>query len=412
MSKIYIYNFGEGNADGNASMKNLLGGKGANLAEMSVLNIPVPAGFTITTEACTYFMHTGGKYPNGLVKEVEVALKAISVATGKIFGNTENPLLVSVRSGARMSLPYMMKAVLNIGLTSKTILGLIATSGNERFVWDAYRHLIMIYSDIVLEKSAGIEPELGNGIGELLEVCLLGIANEHAVSAGYHNFGATPRLNNLRGLVEVVGPAEQLGLCDIELDLIHQRDDLLLVGVIGESNLAGIGVVIPHETLHIHRKTIAHAANVLYEIERKLVIVTAGEVNVAGRDALDLADSEITRKASRDNLTMIDIAVGVRYLNLCGFVGGNLRNVDALRPHKLSRFDLGGSKLQLDHYRLTQRSGCDSTIKGSTAESFGPAAVIQDCLINAQMPDKIQIVIAHRLSLAGLKLFRVRNRDT
>ena len=168
-NKKNVYLFIKGKADGDAGMKNLLGGKGANLAEMAKLNIPVPAGFTITTEVCTYFMNSGGKYPEGLEKEVEEAIKLTGEAMGKTFGDPENPLLVSVRSGARMSMPGMMETVLNVGLTSKTIPGLISKSGNGRFVWDAYRRLITMYSDVVLEKAAGIETEDGEGIRQLLE---------------------------------------------------------------------------------------------------------------------------------------------------------------------------------------------------------------------------------------------------
>ena len=168
-NKKNVYLFIEGKADGDAGMKDLLGGKGANLAEMANLNIPVPAGFTITTEVCTYFMDNGGQYPEGLEREVEEAIKLTGEAMGKTFGDPENPLLVSVRSGARMSMPGMMETVLNVGLTSKTIPGLISKSGNGRFVWDAYRRLITMYSDVVLEKAAGIEPEEGGGIRQLLE---------------------------------------------------------------------------------------------------------------------------------------------------------------------------------------------------------------------------------------------------
>lgn len=168
-NKKNVYLFIKGKTDGDANMKNLLGGKGANLAEMANLNIPVPAGFTITTEVCSYFMNNGGQYPEGLEREVEEAIKLTGEAMGKTFGDPENPLLVSVRSGARMSMPGMMETVLNVGLTSKTIPGLISKSDNGRFVWDAYRRLITMYSDVVLEKAAGIEPEEGEGIRQLLE---------------------------------------------------------------------------------------------------------------------------------------------------------------------------------------------------------------------------------------------------
>ncbi len=165
-----VYLFGGGSADGSADMKNLLGGKGANLAEMARLGIPVPPGFTITTEVCTYFMKHGGKYPPGLKKEVAEGLKHMEKIMGSKFGDPKNPLLVSVRSGARQSMPGMMETVLNVGLTTKTIPGLVEKTGNERFVYDAYRRLIMMYADVVMEKAAGIEPPEGKAIRHLLEV--------------------------------------------------------------------------------------------------------------------------------------------------------------------------------------------------------------------------------------------------
>ncbi|MEM5871877.1 MAG: pyruvate, phosphate dikinase [Candidatus Aenigmatarchaeota archaeon] len=157
-----VYFFGGGKADGNEKMKELLGGKGANLAEMAGhknLRLPVPPGFTITTEVCNYYFKHNKTYPPGLKKQVEEAMKKIEKLTCKRFGDPENPLLVSVRSGARKSMPGMMETVLNIGLTEKTIPGLIKQTGNERFVYDAYRRLLMMYSDVVMEKAAGIEPE-------------------------------------------------------------------------------------------------------------------------------------------------------------------------------------------------------------------------------------------------------------
>jgi pyruvate,orthophosphate dikinase len=172
MAKIYVYSFGGGKADGNETMKNLLGGKGANLAEMAgnkELKLPVPPGFTLTTEVCTYYYENKKKYPASLKKEVETALHKIEKLMGKNFGDTTDPLLVSVRSGARKSMPGMMETVLNVGLTEKTIPGLIKASGNERFVYDAYRRLIMMYSDVVMEKAAGIEPKDDMGIRKQLE---------------------------------------------------------------------------------------------------------------------------------------------------------------------------------------------------------------------------------------------------
>jgi len=164
-----VYFFGDGKAEGNAKMKELLGGKGANLAEMSRLGIRVPPGFTVTTEVCTYFMNTNGKYPKGLKEEAETALKKVEKIMGARFGDAQNPLLFSVRSGARVSMPGMMESVLNIGLNETTSPGLIAKAGNERFVYDAYRRLIMMYSDVVMEKAAGIEPKEGMGIRQQLE---------------------------------------------------------------------------------------------------------------------------------------------------------------------------------------------------------------------------------------------------
>ncbi len=157
-----VYFFGGGKADGNESMKNLLGGKGANLAEMAGhknLRLPVPPGFTINTEVCTYYYKNKRTYPKTLKGEVNQALKKVEALMGKGFGDTQNPLLVSVRSGARRSMPGMMETVLNVGLTSKTIPGMIKEANNERFVYDAYRRLIMMYSDVVMEKAAGIEPK-------------------------------------------------------------------------------------------------------------------------------------------------------------------------------------------------------------------------------------------------------------
>lgn len=167
--KKYVYFFGPKGTEGSAEMRNLLGGKGANLAEMANLGLPVPAGFTITTEVCTYFMKHNGEYPEGLKEEVDAALKRTEEAMNMKFGDPENPLLVSCRSGARKSMPGMMETVLNVGLCSTTIPGLVKKTGNERFVYDAYRRLITMYSDVVMEKAEGIEPEEGQGIRQQLE---------------------------------------------------------------------------------------------------------------------------------------------------------------------------------------------------------------------------------------------------
>src|SRR3989339_1251293 len=150
-SKKYVYKFGGSKADGKAEMKNLLGGKGANLAEMGNIGIPVPAGFTITTEMCTVYYKLNRKYPKELQGQMEVGIKSIEKIMGAKFGNSDNPLLVSVRSGARISMPGMMDTVLNLGLNDVTVKGLAKQSGNERFAWDAYRRFVQMYGDVVLD---------------------------------------------------------------------------------------------------------------------------------------------------------------------------------------------------------------------------------------------------------------------
>ena len=139
-----VYRFGGKKAEGNGSMRELLGGKGANLAEMNLLGMPVPAGFTITTECCAEYYALGGGYSNDLRKDVAQAMKATEDIMGKKFGDPNDPLLVSCRSGARSSMPGMMDTILNIGLCSATIPGMIKKTGNPRFVYDAYRRLIMM----------------------------------------------------------------------------------------------------------------------------------------------------------------------------------------------------------------------------------------------------------------------------
>ncbi|MBQ2683447.1 MAG: pyruvate, phosphate dikinase [Thermoguttaceae bacterium] len=148
----YVYSFGKLGTDGDASMRNLLGGKGANLAEMAKIGLPVPSGFTITTEVCTYYYDNGKQYPPQLKDDVQAALATVEKAMGKKFGDTENlPLLVSCRSGARESMPGMMDTVLNIGLNDKTVAVLAEKSGDERFAWDCYRRFVQMYGDVVLE---------------------------------------------------------------------------------------------------------------------------------------------------------------------------------------------------------------------------------------------------------------------
>ncbi len=165
----YVYFFGDGKAEGSADMKNLLGGKGANIAEMVNLGMPVPSGFTITTEACNEFFKRKKKYPAGLKEQIKTSLAQVEKIMKRKFGGEKNPLLLSIRSGAPFSMPGMMETVLNIGLTTKTIPGLIKKSGDPRFVYDSYRRLIAMYSDVVMEKAVGLEPEEGKGIRSQLE---------------------------------------------------------------------------------------------------------------------------------------------------------------------------------------------------------------------------------------------------
>ncbi len=146
----WVYSFGGGTADGKADLRNLLGGKGANLAEMSALGLPVPPGFTITTEVCTYFNQHGHSYPDSLADELAQALAKVEAEVGALFGDAKNPLLVSVRSGARVSMPGMMDTVLNLGLNDVTVEGLASRSGDPRFAYDSYRRFIQMYSNVVL----------------------------------------------------------------------------------------------------------------------------------------------------------------------------------------------------------------------------------------------------------------------
>lgn len=196
----FVYFFGGGEADGNESMKNLLGGKGANLAEMAGhpnLRLPVPPGFTITTEVCTWYYQNNKTFPQVLQRQVAESIRRMEKLTGKTFGDVTNPLLVSVRSGARKSMPGMMETILNVGLNEQTIKGLIARSGDERFAYDAYRRLIMMYADVVMEKAAGIEPKNGKGIRKLLDEKLEKVKQ----SKGY--FSDTDlTVNDLKALVK------------------------------------------------------------------------------------------------------------------------------------------------------------------------------------------------------------------
>ena len=148
--KKYVYFFGDGKAEGRGDMKDLLGGKGANLADMTSIGLPVPPGFTITTEACDFFDKHNGSYPNGMRDEVLQNLKKLENLMGATLGDKNNPLLVSVRSGAAQSMPGMMDTVLNLGLTPDSLQALIDKTGNERFAWDSYRRFIQMFGDVVM----------------------------------------------------------------------------------------------------------------------------------------------------------------------------------------------------------------------------------------------------------------------
>src|SRR3990170_558659 len=198
MAKKLVYYFGGKKAEGKAEMKALLGGKGANLAEMVNIGLPVPAGFTITTEVCTAYYKNNKKYPKELDKQVKTALAKVEKEMGAKFGDKVNPLLVSVRSGARASMPGMMETILNVGLNNETREALIAKLGNPRFVYDSHRRLIQMYSDVVMEKAAGIEIEEGKGVRQQLEKEL----HKMKEFKGYHN-DTDLTADDLKNLVEI-----------------------------------------------------------------------------------------------------------------------------------------------------------------------------------------------------------------
>ncbi|MDD4458091.1 MAG: PEP/pyruvate-binding domain-containing protein, partial [Syntrophotalea acetylenica] len=150
MAAKYVYFFGANQTEGGGQMRNLLGGKGANLAEMTAIGLPVPAGFTLTTELCTEFYRNDRRYPEGVREEVAENLQKLELAMDKRFGDPANPMLLSVRSGSRVSMPGMMDTVLNLGLNDTTVQGLIAQSGDDRFAYDSYRRFIQMYSNVVL----------------------------------------------------------------------------------------------------------------------------------------------------------------------------------------------------------------------------------------------------------------------
>ena len=166
-NKKRVYSFGNGKAEGKAEMRNLLGGKGANLAEMNLIGVPVPPGFTITTEVCTEYYEIGKEKVIELLKaEVEKAVSDVETLMNSKFGDVENPLLLSVRSGSRASMPGMMDTILNLGLNDTVVEGLTKKTGNPRFVWDSYRRFVQMYGDVVL----GMKPENKNDIDPFEEI--------------------------------------------------------------------------------------------------------------------------------------------------------------------------------------------------------------------------------------------------
>ena len=146
----WVYTYGAGKAEGDRTMRNLLGGKGVGLHDMCSIGVPVPPGFTITTEVCTYYYDHDKQYPKRLAGDVQAGMKHIENIVGKKFGDEADPLLVSVRSGARVSMPGMMDTILNLGLNDKTVVGLHTKTGNERFAYDSYRRFIQMFGDIVM----------------------------------------------------------------------------------------------------------------------------------------------------------------------------------------------------------------------------------------------------------------------
>ncbi|HHK74022.1 MAG TPA: pyruvate, phosphate dikinase, partial [Rhizobiales bacterium] len=151
-----VYLFGAGTTDGDGSMKELLGGKGANLAEMASLGLPVPPGFTISTEVCSVYYDNNRQLPESIKEEAVAALEEVARTVGAGFGDKANPLLVSVRSGARASMPGMMDTILNLGLNDETVLGLAERSGDKRFAYDSYRRFIQMYADVVMGADHGV----------------------------------------------------------------------------------------------------------------------------------------------------------------------------------------------------------------------------------------------------------------
>src|SRR5262245_16640636 len=202
-SKKYVYRFGNKKADGDGSMKALLGGKGANLAEMTRIGLPVPPGFTITTEVCTYYYDHKRTYPKELWREVQAGIASMEKNLGKKFGDVQKPLLVAVRSGARDSMPGMMDTILNLGLNDETVLALEKASGNPRFAWDCYRRFIQMYGDVVM----GVQKRPGED-HEPFEMVIEGLKEElfpgkhHVEDTEIDAKGSRQLVNRFKALVK------------------------------------------------------------------------------------------------------------------------------------------------------------------------------------------------------------------
>ncbi len=239
MSIKYVYLFANGEAEGNGEMKDLLGGKGAGLAEMTNAGLPVPPGFTITTQACNAYYASGEQFPEGMWNQVLSALKKVEQATGKEFGGMTNPLLVSVRSGAKFSMPGMMDTVLNLGLNEETLQGLARLTANERFALDAYRRFIQMFGKIVM----GVA-------GDLFEQAL---ENEFPFGQFDHLDGGPGQVAVRRDQLEVV----QLRVDHNGGKRLAQHQGVVyaaLEGALGHSQTAGaigLGVRVDHEHLHV-----------------------------------------------------------------------------------------------------------------------------------------------------------------
>jgi len=206
MSSKWVYSFGGGRAEGRADMKNLLGGKGANLAEMANLGIPVPPGFTIPTDACTFYYQNGNTYPEGLQDQVMAALAMVEQIMGAKFGDKDNPLLVSVRSGARASMPGMMDTILNLGLNDVSVEGLAKRSGDARFAYDSYRRFIQMYSDVVLGVDHHHFEEILDEAKDDKNVKL----DTELAAAAWHDPAVVAGLDTTEGLAEIVMAARAI----------------------------------------------------------------------------------------------------------------------------------------------------------------------------------------------------------